>query len=326
MRNDQARRLGESASIPVANQLSQTIRMGLPLESGLRALAAQTRSPRTKHALEQICRTLEQGTPLAKALRDSESSLPRSMSALVEAGLESGRLDCLMQYSVEQTRYLISLRQQIWLSLSYPLFLAWLSAVICGATLLLIPLQFRGIFDDFGMELPYLTVALISVSSVMNAIGWMIWLLLAGILAASLLGLMVFGASNAGQRWTTSIPLIGRVFQYAALADLCRLLALLAESGLPLPRALRFTGEASEDYWLMRKVQNVADEIEIGTSPWNAATIARLPNSLAQVFRNSNSKQIFIEALRGLADIYSARCFNSSQLINSVVRRWRWHL
>lgn len=319
LKDEKTRERGESVAIPVASQLCETVRAGLPLESGLRALAEQTRSRQTREALLELSERLERGTPLKEALRNTDADLPHSMGALVEAGIESGRLDCLMQYSVDQTRNLMSLRQQIWLFLSYPLFLMWVAGVICGATMLLIPSKFKGIFDDFGMMLPYLTETLVTISVAMNSIGAPFWIVLAIAVAVTMLGVQFFGASNSGRRWATSIPMIGRVFQYAALADLCRLLAILAESGLPLPKALRYSGAASEDQWLMRKCQIVAHDIEDGTAPSTAAAMANLPNSLAQVFRNVNSKQVFVEALRGLADIYSARCFNSSQLVNSVV-------
>ena len=158
----------------------QAIRTGLPLESGLRALAEQTRSRRTREALLQLGENLERGMSLADALEVSNAELPRSMRALVQAGLETGRLDSVMQYCVEQSQRAISLRQQIWVSLSYPMFLVWFAMVICGGVLLRIAHPFRQILDDFGTELPDLTVVLMTVSSTMNG-AWLVrlWVVIA---------------------------------------------------------------------------------------------------------------------------------------------------
>ena len=104
--------LCDDESNPVAGQVSQSIRAGLPLGQGLIALAEQTSSTKTRNALIKLSKRLDQGMPLADAMRDSQTRLPRSMRALVAAGLETGRLDSIMQYSVVQSQRAASLRLQ----------------------------------------------------------------------------------------------------------------------------------------------------------------------------------------------------------------------
>ena len=317
--NDEIIQLGDADFITMTGQVTQSIRTGLPLESGLRALAEQTRSRRSRQALIRMSESLEQGLPLVDALRVSDAALPRTMRVLVDAGLQTGRLDHVMQYCVEQSQRAISLRQQIWMFLSYPLFLIWFAMLICGGILLTIVPSFKKIFDDFGTEMPGLTVVLINFSDAMVNFGFLPWLtlMLFGPLAAFIV--LTMGLSKSGHHWATSIPLIGRVFRDAALTDLCQLLAILVESGLSFPKALRFSGDASEDRWLKRKCLMVADDIDQGSTAEAGARLAALPNSMTQVFRGTNSERTFAEALRGLADIYSAQCFVTSQLINAVV-------
>jgi general secretion pathway protein F len=311
--------LTDQDAIPASSHVHHAVKAGLPLESGIRALAEQTRSRTARRALLRLSEQLEHGVPLATALEESRAGLPRPMCALVEAGLEAGRLDGVMQFCVEQAQRSISLRQQVWMFLAYPMFLLWFAMVICGTIMLLMPRQFKKIFDDFGTELPGLTVVMIQLSDAMNSVGTLPWLILALIGPVVAISFMVFGSSRSSQRWSTSIPVIGRCFRYAALNDLCRLLALLAESGLPLPRALRFAGSASEDQWLSRQCQLIAMDIEDGSPPATAVMMADLPSSLGQVFRTARSEKTFAEALRGLADIFAAQCFVSSQVINSVI-------
>lgn len=319
MSEDEIIELCDPDETTASAHVARTIKAGLPLESGIRALAEQTRSRSTRQALLRLSEQLEQGVPLAMAIENTRTGLPRPMSALVEAGLEAGRLDGVMQFCVEQSQRSISLRQQVWLFLAYPLFLMWFALVISGAILLLVPNQFGKIFDDFGVELPGLTVALMQISNLMNMVGLLPWVIMAVAGPAVAICMMLFGVSRSSQRWSTSIPVIGRCFRFAALNDLCRLLALLAESGLPLPRALRFAGSASEDHWLARKCLSVAHDIEDGSPPATAVMLADMPSSLGQVFRTAENEKTFAEALRGLADIFAAQCFVSSQVINSVI-------
>ncbi len=310
---------GDADSASLAGQVSLAIRTGLPLESGLRALAEQTRSRRTRKALLELSQRLEQGTPLVDAVKGCDTGLPRSMRALVGAGMEAGRLDAVMQYSIEQSQRTISLQQQIWLALSYPIFLIWFSVLICASVLLFIVPVFSKIFDDFGTELPFVTLFVVRAAAFMRIFGTWSWLvfLIGGIGIGVIVLLAAF--SKLGQRWSTSVPLVGRVFRFAALTDFCRVLAILVESGLPFPKSLHFAGNASDDRWLVRQCRLMKSEIEDGSTPELAAQIAELPNTLAQVLRSANSERALAEALRGLSDIYATQCFVASKLVSTVM-------
>ena len=318
LNDDELVELVEVDAFPVACQLTQVIRTGLPLESGLIALAEQSRSGTTRTALIELSRQLEQGVPLGDAIRDSSARLPRVMGVLVEAGLESGRLDSVMQYSVEQSQRAASLRQQMWASLSYPLFLIWVAISICGFILMMIVPKFTKIFDDFGTELPGLTIALIRFQGLLSTFGWFPLIFFVLITIGIVILGFTLGDTKLGQRWSTSIPLIGAVFRLATLAEFCQILAVLIEAGLPFSKSLRFASRASDDRWLARHTDQLADEIDAGNSPDSAATLADLPNSLRQVFRHANSEKIIVDALRGLSDVYAARCTVGARLVIAV--------
>ena len=310
---------GEWDSLPVAGHVNHAIRAGLPLESGLRALAAQTRSRGTRRALVELSDNLERGTPLVDAMRESESRLPRTMTALVEAGMETGRLDSVMQYSLEQSQRALWLRQEIWMSLAYPLFLFWFALSICGLILLWIIPNFEKIFEDFGTELPDLTRGLIQLSRIAQQIGWIPIIAILPLMIIGLILILGFGQSSFSRRWSTSIPLLGSVFRMATLSEFCQVLALLMESKLPFSKALRYAANASDDDWISRKCRAIALEIEKGTTAEEAAFLAGFPNSLRQVFRHIGSHRTVIDALRSLSELYAARSSVASRLMNSIL-------
>jgi type IV pilus assembly protein PilC len=320
--NDNIIELGEADLVPIAGQLCQTIQAGLPLESGLRVLAEQTRSWKTRRKLLELSQNLEQGMPLVEAINASRAGLPRQMQVLVQAGIESGRLDGIMRYCIEQLNRASSLRQSIWLALSYPIFLIWFSTLICGGILVVIVPSFRRIFDDFGTELPTITVGLLEMSSMLSFIGWQPWLLLMFAGMGFYLLIIGCGLTKWGQRVMTSFPIVGRVFLYAALSDFCVILAALAESGLSVTKALQFAGESSDDPWVRRQSRVLVNEIDTGTPASSAAKTAGLPNSLCQVLRETSSEATFAQALRGLSDIYAAQCNVASSLANTVIAQF----
>ena len=303
----------------MAGHVNHAIRAGLPLESGLRALAAQTRSRGTRRALVELSDNLERGTPLVEAIRESESRLPRAMTVLVEAGMETGRLDSVMQYSLEQSQRASWLRQEIWMSFAYPLFLLWFAISICGFILLWIIPNFEKIFEDFGTELPDLTRALIQLSRMTQQIGWIPLVVILPLLISGLILVLGFGQSRFSRRWSSSIPLLGSVFRMATLSEFCQVLALLMESKLPFSKALRYAANASDDDWIARKCRAIALEIENGTTADEAAFLAGFPNSLRQVFRHVGAHGTAIDALRSLAELYAARSSVTTRLVNSIL-------
>lgn len=309
---------GDMSGLPLASQLSQAVQIGLPLESQLRALAEQTYSPSDRRARLELSAELERGTPLAEAMQKLGARLPRSMSALVAAGMETGRLDTVMQYSVEQSQRATWLSQQILTSLAYPVVLMWFGSSICLGMLLGIMPQFKTIFDDFGTELPALTLALLGLSDAVGTVGSGLILTAMTVLAFAWIPVLIFGQTRLGRRWASSIPLLGIVFRLATLSDFCQILAVLLESRLPFPKALGFAASASDNQWLIRKCKRISRLLEDGDTPDQAAMLAGMPNSLSQVFRHASSDQTVVDALRGLAELYAARCSVSSRLIKTI--------
>jgi type II secretory pathway component PulF len=63
----------------------------------------------------------------------------------------------------------------------------------------------------------------------------------------------------------------------------------------------------------------VAEDIEAGLTPWEAALPRTIPGPIKQVFRWANRSDVFVEALAGLAEIYSRRSRISATLIGIVL-------
>jgi len=314
--NDDIINLGEGDLVPLANQLTHTIHAGLPLESGLRVLAQQTRGRRARLALLHLSDALERGVALPIALKESVSGLPRPMRLLVSVGLETGQMSNLMRYCIEREGRAAALRRQIWLTLSYPLFLVWSAWVLCGAILTLVVPQFRKIFDDFGAVLPGVTDQLFAVSSFAIDVMWVPWLILT--CGYWLVILAVMGTSW-GRRAAIHLPILHHIFRYAVLSDLCAILALFTESNTRLERAMSSAGDATEDLWIRRECHSFADLIQNGVPAERAIASLNFPHGLIHAFHHASDQKAFAESLRQLADLYQARCLVETEHFNAII-------
>ena len=73
-------------------ELHQLVRTGIPLAEGLTMLREDETDPDTRSWLEALCRSTEEGLPLASALRET-GAFPAYMTDMVSLAEETGRLE-----------------------------------------------------------------------------------------------------------------------------------------------------------------------------------------------------------------------------------------
>ena len=305
----------------VMGQLDATARVKLPLAPALLAMAEETYSPRTRRGLRQLAERLERGESLSQALDSVELRLSPALRVLAERGTQFGRFDAVLHWTVEQTRRANELRRQLWLALTYPFFLFAIASVVGSFMFFYIVPQFAKIFDDFGIQLPGLTIAMIEVSR-FGTTYWLPCVVVAGLLLLLVLGtfpLIWRGHWLVSRRWSGSIPLIGPLFRLAALSEFCHLLAVFVESEMPLATGVRVAGETSGDEWLKMVANQMALDIDRGIGAEMAAITSGFPASVAHVLRETSSPKTLADALHGLAEIFSARTEVNSRLTSTII-------
>ena len=79
--------------LPVfCRELHQLVRSGIPIAEGLAMLREDETDPDTRAWLETLCRSTEEGMPLASALRETEA-FPAYMTDMVSLAEDTGRLE-----------------------------------------------------------------------------------------------------------------------------------------------------------------------------------------------------------------------------------------
>lgn len=307
--------LSEPAAANVAGLLADAVRSELPLEPALRAAAEDARRAE-RRVLLRIADDIVRGTPSDEAFVRAGDALPSPLLALILAGLESGELAALLSRYLTLTRQRAEARRPLLLSLAYPAALfVGVSLVLLAAFIFIIP-QFRKIFDDFGSELPWLTRAVLFVSEFLLSF-WgplLLFLTFFGLMFAAYWFLMRRRGLSL-----TSLPGFDVFIRTADWGQFCGLLGLLIESRQPLPQALRLAAASATTLRVRTAVLLVADDVEIGMTPWEAALPRTIPGPVRQVFRWAHQPDVFAEALAGLAELYSRRARISAGLIGFII-------
>ena len=293
---------------------------GLPLAPGLRALAEEIPSGRVRRSLHALSERLERGESLDTVLAESSRLVPPPLRALLAAATGSGNLGLLLDRYLMLSRANRDLKRRLWLSLAYPLLLILASIGVLAFILMWITPEFRNIFEGFDVELPAITVALVTVSKFLVDYGGVI--LLGTVLVG---GLLVFcvpllvGRANL-RRMLHVVPILGSMLQFSGLAGFCHFLALLLEGRVRLADALRLSGAACGDASLNQHAAELARGIEGGLSLIDATFgLPSFPQSLMHVFRWQTRGDAFADILRANAEVFEARARTQSGMLGGII-------
>jgi type IV pilus assembly protein PilC len=248
----------------IARQLRTVINAGVPLVSGLHALADQAPSPLLSEVLTEVARIVSQGVPVAEAMERYPKVFPPLLISLIRTGEEGGRLPETLLEATRQFDQQIEIRQRMLNALVYPAFTLVVTVVGVLFMLLFVVPVFDKIYTDMNAELPWMTRSLVDLSQLLVRFGWL--LAIAVVAAGVLLG-RYFKTAEGKVRldgWKLRLPLFGDLFLKAGSASLVGVLAGLTESGVPVVQALYTASGVCGNEVLAVAARTAASNVEQG--------------------------------------------------------------
>jgi type II secretory pathway component PulF len=311
--------LNGAETAQLSQQIAGLTRAGLPLGAGLTALSEELPRGALRRSMVELAQTLDSGLPLDQAIESQRGRIPIHLRGLVIAGIRSGNLgDFLSRFS----GYMgigTEVRRRLWLNLAYPLVTACAALALFVLVSTLLISQFESIYTNFNIPLPGMTRAILAMSAVVNAV-WLPVTIVLGICVCAWLAGRAFLSSTLRRSLAGRLPFVGVVWRTTSLAEFCHLLALLLESHLPLPEALRLTGEGVQDADVDETCQAMAVQVESGRSLAEAMTEKWLfPPGLPNLLRWAERDKSLPEVLHMAGEMFEARARAYSTFTGTVV-------
>lgn len=245
-------------------QLSILQDAGLPILRSLRILATQSKPGRLKYSLEDTCDEIEAGSTLSEAMSKSPKCFNRLYVNMIKAGEAGGALELILQRLADFQERAESLKRKVKGAMIYPVFVVGIAVIILTLILIFIVPQFRDIFTEFGLELPFMTELLIAMSNFV----FDYWFLIPLIPASIWLFIMLVRKFKQGRmgwdQYILKIPVFGPLFEKNILARSARTLGTLIASGVPILEALNITRDTSGNAVFERMYSRVTDAIREG--------------------------------------------------------------
>lgn len=237
-----------------------------PLEEALRTLTRQSEAESARTIIGEVHAGLLEGRRLADAMARQPASFPPLYRAMVAAGETTGSLTTILARLADLLERQAEVRGKLIAALAYPIVLAVVAIGVVAALMIFVVPRVVEQFTDVGQQLPFLTRAVIAISSF--AANW--WWLIALLMAAASFGWVaamrrpVFKARVDAR--LLRLPLLGRLLRDLYAARFARTLATMVSSRLPLVDGLRLTLPTIRNAALASATAAIVDQVRAGGS------------------------------------------------------------
>ncbi|KTE22327.1 MULTISPECIES: type II secretion system inner membrane protein GspF [unclassified Sphingopyxis] len=237
-----------------------------PLEEALRTLTRQSEAESARAVIGDVHAGLLEGRRLADAMARQPGSFPPLYRAMVAAGETTGSLTTILARLADLLERQAEVRGKLIAALAYPVVLAVVAIGVVAALMIFVVPRVVEQFNDVGQQLPFLTRAVIAISSFAASWWWLIALLIA---------VATFGWVSAMRRPAfkaavdarlLGLPLFGRLLRDLYAARFARTLSTMVSSRLPLVEGLRLTVPTIRNAALAGATASIVDQVRAGGS------------------------------------------------------------
>lgn len=248
----------------VTRQISTLVSSDIAVEEALRLVAAQAEGAKASAVLLAVRAAILDGLSFAAALGRQPAAFPEFYRASVAAGERSGKLADVLAHLADFVEARHRTAQKLQLALMYPALLACVSFGMMALLLVYVVPDIVRVFVSRGAELPFLTRALIAVSSGMQA--WGAWLLAAVLLVALAGGRWMRSNRLAWHRFLSETPPFRRFSRQHNAARFAASLATLVQSDVALMEALHASAAVTPNHHVRAATLGVAARVREGAT------------------------------------------------------------
>ncbi|WP_339748548.1 type II secretion system F family protein [uncultured Rubinisphaera sp.] len=247
-------------------QLSTLQDAGLPILRSLRILESQAKPGPLKNSLIGVIDDVESGNTLSEAMARQPKAFDNLYVNMVKAGEAGGALEVILQRLAEFKEKSQSLKRKVQGAMIYPVSVITVAAGIVGFIMYFIIPKFKEIFLGFGIDLPAITVLLITISDIVVTYFYLI----PAIPFALILMLKIIRKNKTGAYVTDwlalKIPILGLILKKSTTARTCRTLGTLIASGVPILEALSISRDTAGNHVFRNAFDHIYAAIREGES------------------------------------------------------------
>lgn len=304
-----------------SRQLATMMSSGVPLVQAFEIIGRGHENPSMQNLVLAIKADVEGGGTLATALTQHPRQFDELFCSLVHAGEQSGTLDTLLDKIATYKEKTEAIKGKIKKALFYPTAVIVVAFVITAILLIFVIPQFENLFQNFGAELPALTLLVLELSAIFQKWWWAIF----GGIGAAVYGLMEAKrrfrkVSHLFDRLLLRLPVIGGILNKATIARFARTLSTMFAAGVPLVEAMDSVAGAAGNIVYTQAILRMRDEVSTGNQLQAALRNSQLfPNMVVQMIAIGEEVGSLDKMLAKVADFYEEEVDNAVDALSSLL-------
>ncbi len=257
-------RIGMDDLAVFARQMATLVDAGIPIVSGLEAVAEQLENKSLREVVNRVREAVEGGTNLTAAIAKQSAVFSPLFVSMVKAGEASGHLAEILERLATYLEKSASLQRKIRAACIYPAIVITMALSITSMLILKVIPAFKDIFRTIGVALPLPTRILIAVSDTAqrSVVPGILFIVVGVFLFRRFLktpnGRLMF------DRFMLGMWIIGPLVRKVAIAKFARTFSTLVKSGVQILGALEIVSDTAGNRVVADAVLKVKASIKEG--------------------------------------------------------------
>jgi type IV pilus assembly protein PilC len=302
-------------------QLATMLKSGVPLLQAFDIVGKGHDNPAVARLLLDIKTDVETGSSLQQSFRKFPLYFDDLYCNLLGAGEAAGILDTLLDRLATYKEKILAIKSKIKSALFYPVSIIVVAFVITAVIMIFVIPAFKQLFTNFGADLPYPTLVVMTISDFFVAWWW------------AIIGCVVGGIYTFFYMWKRNknmqrrmdqlmlkVPVFGPLVRKASIARWARTLSTMFAAGVPLVEAFDSVAGAAGNAVYYDATKAIQREVTSGSS----LTVAmqntnEFPSMVLQMVAIGEESGALDSMLSKVADFFEGEVDDAVAAISSLM-------
>ena len=315
-----SKKITDKSLIKISRQLSALLNGGLPLETALSSIGKESKSDVEKEQLLKISSSLQEGRSFSDALREYPQSFSNLFVSLISAGENSGNLSTALQNLSIYIEKKEKIRNEVIGALVYPSILILVALLIVTLLLIFVVPNVVEQFSGLNQELPFLTLALISIS---NFIISPIFISLITISLCIALYIRIYFRQKFKLKldaFLLKLPYFNHFLIQSDISKFLSSMSLLRNGGITIVNSINISIETISNRYLRKEFSDKLVKVEEGATLTDSLKeIPLIPSLVIQMISSGEMGGDLEQMLSKTSDFLDQEFQQSSKLMISLL-------
>jgi type IV pilus assembly protein PilC len=242
-------------------QMALLVDSGLNIVTALELLEEQTTRRMFKNILAEIISDVRAGNQLSASMSKHPEIFPPVHCQSLKVGEQTGGLEVILRQMADHLEKQLNASKGVKNAMTYPVLASIVAVIVIAILVVFVLPVFKGLYTTMNVKTPMLVEMMLNLGDQLRIYG--VYIL--GALAVAIISGWAYIRTTRGRyNWDKlglKFPLVGRINHLNELARLCRNVAVLFKSGLPLTEILPLAVKSSGNKVMTEALVSIRDDM-----------------------------------------------------------------